>query len=108
MNRLGIALLVGFFVCVFSLVCAFFLVLLDRKADKIDNTEGTKVLSEEDKFRWSDIRTFNLSFWIICVSCVLVYMAIFPFIQVAAKMLQVRFGFNETSAGQLFGIPYTI
>jgi MFS family permease len=35
-------------------------------------------------------------------------MAIFPFIQVASKMLQVRFGFNETEAGQLFGIPYTI
>lgn len=33
MNRLGIALLVGFFVCVFSLVCAICLVLIDRKAD---------------------------------------------------------------------------
>lgn len=35
-------------------------------------------------------------------------MAIFPFIQVASKMLQVRFGFSEIEAGGLFGIPYTI
>lgn len=35
-------------------------------------------------------------------------MAIFPFIQVASKMLQVNFGFSETEAGGLFGIPYTI
>jgi len=38
LNQLGIALLVGFFVCVFSLVCAIFLVLLDKKADVKDQT----------------------------------------------------------------------
>ena len=88
-SRLGIALLVGFFVCIFSLACAILLVLLDKRADVIDKSDpsSNKVLSEDDKFRWSDIKTFKLSFWIICVSCVLVYMAIFPFIQVASKML---------------------
>ena len=79
-SRLGFALLVGFFVCIFSLICAVFLTMLDKKADKVDKVDASKVVSEEDKFRWSDIKTFNLSFWIICVSCVLVYMAIFPFI----------------------------
>jgi nitrate/nitrite transporter NarK len=33
MNKLGLALLVGFFVCVFSFVASIFLTLLDRKAD---------------------------------------------------------------------------
>ena len=88
MDRLGLALLVGFFVCVFSFICAVFLTLLDRHADKVDKVGITKVVSEEEKFRWSDIKTFNRSFWIICVSCVLIYMAIFPFIQVASSMLQ--------------------
>jgi nitrate/nitrite transporter NarK len=108
LNRLGLALLVGFFVCIFSFVCAVFLVLLDRHADKVDKVGATKIVSEEEKFRWSDIKTFNLSFWIICVSCVLIYMAIFPFIQVASSMLQKRFGFSEAEAGNLFGIPYII
>jgi MFS family permease len=107
-GRLGLALLVGFFVCVFSELCAIFLIMLDKRADKVDRTESTKILSESDKFRWSDIKTFNRSFWAICVSCVLVYMAIFPFIQVASDMLQKRFGFTEEEAGGLFGIPYTI
>jgi MFS family permease len=93
---------------VFSLICAVLLTLLDKRADQVDKAGPTQVLSEADKFRWSDIRTFNRSFWIICVSCVLVYMAIFPFIQVASKMLQLNFGFSETEAGGLFGIPYTI
>ena len=81
MDRLGLALLVGFFVCVFSMICAVFLVLLDKYSDKKDGVEGSmKVVSDDEKFRWSDIKTFNLSFWIICVSCVLTYTAIFPFI----------------------------
>lgn len=80
MDRLGLALLVGFFVCIFSLICAVFLTLLDKVADKKDGVSTTKVTNEDEKFRWSDIRTFNKSFWIICVSCVLTYTAIFPFI----------------------------
>lgn len=108
LNRLGLALLVGFFVCIFSFICAVFLVLLDRHADKVDKVGNTKVVSEEEKFRWSDIKTFNKSFWIICVSCVLIYMAIFPFIQVASSMLQNRFHFSESDAGDYFGIPYII
>ena len=86
-NRLGLALLVGFFVCLFSLICAILLTILDRYADKVDKTAVTKVVSEEEKFRWSDIKTFNKSFWIICFSCVLIYMAIFPFIQYVSGML---------------------
>jgi len=86
-NRLGLALLVGFFVCLFSLICAILLTILDRYADKVDKTGVTKVVSEEEKFRFSDIKTFNKSFWIICFSCVLIYMAIFPFIQYVSGML---------------------
>ena len=112
-NMLGFALLVGFFVCVFSLICAVCLSILDKKADDSEknatgNTVNNKIMTEEDKFRWSDIRTFNLSFWIICMSCVLTYTAIFPFIQVASKMLQERFGFSDIDAGALFTLPYTI
>lgn len=108
MDRLGLALLVGFFVCVFSLICAIFLTLLDKVADKKDGVDNAQVANEEEKFRWSDIKTFNRSFWIICVSCVLTYTAIFPFIQFVSKMLKLRFNFTDEMAGKYFGIPYTI
>lgn len=39
MDRLGLALLVGFFVCIFSFLCSVALVLLDRHADKKDHVE---------------------------------------------------------------------
>lgn len=103
-------MLSGFGICVFSLVCAVLLVIMDKRADTVDGKSGAevKVLNEEDKFKFSDIKTFNKSFWLLCFSCVIVYMAIFPYIQVASGMLQDRFGFSEATAGQLFGIPYTI
>lgn len=37
-DRLGFALLVGFFVCIFSLVCAILLTLMDARADAVDKT----------------------------------------------------------------------
>jgi MFS family permease len=82
---------------------------MDKYAERVDGKlEGFKVVSDDEKFRFSDIKTFNRSFWIICVSCVIIYMAILPFLQVASKMLQEKFGFSEATAGGLFGIPYTI
>jgi MFS family permease len=80
---------------------------MDRKADIYDGTHG-KLISEEEKFKFKDLKTFNRSFWLICFSCVLVYVAIFPYIQVVSDMLQTKFHFSEAKAGALFGIPYII
>ena len=88
MDTLGFALLIGFFVCIFSLICAFLLTAMDKLADKKDGVDDSKVTNDDEKFRWSDIKTFNKSFWIICASCVLTYTAIFPFIQFVSKMLK--------------------
>ena len=53
---------------------------LDWKSDHRDGQSNSKVLAEEDKFKFSDIKTFNKSFWLLCFSCVIVYIGIFPFI----------------------------
>ena len=79
-DLLGLALLVGFCVCLFSFACAIALTLMDKKADVYDGVKNNKFLSDEEKFKFSDIRTFNLSFWLICASCVITYCTIFPFI----------------------------
>ena len=81
---------------------------LDLKEDKIVGSQNKGALTEEDKFKFSDIKTFNKSFWLLSLSCVIVYVGIFPYIQVVSGMLQDRFQFSEETAGQLFGIPYII
>lgn len=78
-ENFGTAFLVGFIICIFSLICGICIIILDKYADKVDGAAG-KMIAEEDKFKWSDLKTFNASFWIISGSCVFTYMAIFPFL----------------------------
>lgn len=107
-NGLGMALMIGFVICVFSLANAFGLIFLDKKAEDQNPSSEQAQLSEDDKFNWSDLYAFDLSFWILTGSCVLTYMSIFPFIQVASDLLQTKYHFDKITAGYLFGVPYII
>jgi MFS family permease len=77
---LGPALMIGFLICVFSLANAFGLVWLDRKAEKENPNGEAAVVSEDDKFKMSDLYDFPLSFWLLTGSCVLTYMSVFAYI----------------------------
>lgn len=75
----GFALLVGFFICCFSLVMGFLLVGIDIWAAKKDDVKI--VISEDEKFKFSDLKKFNgLPFWLVTMSCVTLYMVIFPYV----------------------------
>lgn len=76
-SGLGTALLVGFIVCILSLLSSLGLALMDKHADKVDGTTG-KLITEEDKFKCSDLKKFTKEFWLVAASCVLTYTAILP------------------------------
>lgn len=76
-SGLGTALLVGFIVCIVSLLASLGLALMDKHADKVDGTSGT-LITEEDKFKYSDLKKFTKEFWLVAGSCVLTYVAILP------------------------------
>jgi hypothetical protein len=71
-------LLVGFIICLLSLLSGFGIAFLDKKAEK--NSEKKIKFQDNEKFKWSDLYSFKLSFWILTGSCVLTYMSIFPYI----------------------------
>jgi nitrate/nitrite transporter NarK len=87
-----------------SFACAIVLAIIDRYADKKDNK--TVVLTEADKFQLKDLKEFSLSFWLIVLSCVFVYMSIFPYIQNAEGLMEQKFGFSAETAGTWYGTPY--
>ena len=96
--NVGFALLVGFFVCCFSLVMAILLVWIDAWAAKKDRVDAA--ISDEDKFKISDLRQFaccreRLPFWLVTLSCVIIYMVIFPYVQYSADMLEERYGYDS-------------
>ena len=79
--------MIGFLICVFSLVNAVGLVWLDKKAEKANPNSEAAQVSEDDKFKMSDLYDFPLSFWLLTGSCVLTYMSVFAYIQVVSDLL---------------------
>ena len=77
-NNLTIALFTGFFICVFSWFNGLGMVILNHKAEKQDPSSKAK-LSDEEKFKCSDITKFKLPFWFLTGSCVFTYMSVFPY-----------------------------
>jgi MFS family permease len=66
------------------------------------------IISDEEKFKLSDLKTFNREFWIISVSCAITYMAIFPPMQILTNLLSTKYAIPAASAPVLFGLPYII
>jgi nitrate/nitrite transporter NarK len=72
--------------------------------------KGPDLKQEEPKevVSLSDVRHFQLSFWLIAVSCVVVYGAVLPFNNVAADLLQDKFGYSVATADRYASIPFFI
>jgi nitrate/nitrite transporter NarK len=105
---LGFALFVGLLICIYSLINAIGIVWLDKYAEKKSPNTEKAALAEEDKFKFSDLYSFRLSFWLLTASCVVTYMSVFPYIQICSDLLQTKYGFDKVEAGQLFSVPYLI
>lgn len=99
--------MIGEIVCLYSFLNAVGTVALDVYSDKKDGVAG-KMILEEDKFHFKDVKKFKLSFWLIAGSCVMSYMAIFPFLSVTTQMLTVKYCISGDQAPKLYGIPYII
>ena len=66
--------------CVFSLLCAIILGLLDKRRC---TALGLGLAETGEKVQLKDVLTFPLSFWLLSVICVTYYVTIFPFIGLA-------------------------
>jgi hypothetical protein len=57
-----------------------------------------------------DLLYLGVAFWIIILNCVCIYSALFPFNNVAASLIKIRFGFAEDSKmpQYLMAIPYAM
>lgn len=93
-----LGLWVGFIICVISLGCGLWLCYYDYKRDKKLGTKEKKI-DDVDKAKLSDIKTFNKSFWLITFNCMVVYICVMPFNNIASVYFQDRFGLSSANAG---------
>lgn len=94
-----IGLWFGLILCVISLICGIFLIIIDRKKDKGLKVFAEASLEKQDKVKFSEILKSDRRFWILCVINFTGYMCILPFNNISSAFYQHRFEFDETEAG---------
>lgn len=110
------ASLCGTYLCLFSLGAAVCTVWLDwlgqRRIAARELNAGLQGASElpraasDEAVNLRDCMSFNKLFWLVAVTCVSVYMAAFPFLQVtSAPYLEERFRFDKDQANFITSLP---
>jgi len=88
-------------ICVVSLCSCILATMIDRRAEKKDAERGLSLATGDSDAAASlkDLSKLSKLYWLVSLSCVSVYVAVFPFIQVvSAPYLKDRFDFGDTAA----------
>lgn len=91
-------------ICGVSLCSCILACVVDKYADRKDTANGFALSSGDVDAAAScgDIRKLSTLYWLVSLSCVAVYVAAFPFIQVvSAPYLDERFGYNASDADKI-------
>lgn len=91
------ALWVGVAMCIMSLLAVLAVIPIDKRAERASqaphNRNSKAAASQSISF--SDIRHFRPAFWLLALSCVVVYGCVIPFNNVASSLLMERDFFKE-------------
>ncbi|XP_048460133.1 major facilitator superfamily domain-containing protein 1 isoform X3 [Rhincodon typus] len=94
-STLGISLMIAASTCVFSLLCAFAIAYLDKRAKRILKKDQGKT---GEVVKLKDVKDFPLSLWLIFLICVFYYVAVFPFIGLGKVFFIEKFNFSLKQA----------
>jgi nitrate/nitrite transporter NarK len=92
-------------VCMIFVLC---MIVLDKHATRKYGGHARDEGGEEKPFQMRDLLEFNLSFWLISISCLVAFGTVFPFNNVSQNFLMETYGFDQITAGAIQGIPFTI
>jgi nitrate/nitrite transporter NarK len=96
-------MLVGVVICILSWIAGLVLGVIDSKADK---EEGTQAATGDDMVSFKDFALFEKMFYLLLFNCFFLYGAFFGIMDNINNILNVRFGFQPTVAGNYITIVY--
>ncbi|XP_063993855.1 major facilitator superfamily domain-containing protein 1-like [Diachasmimorpha longicaudata] len=102
---IGAVLFLASLTCVFSMLCAVFLGLMDKRTETLLRRGHGE---EKEVIRLTDVKYFNGIFWLIAVICIAYYVAIFPFIALGKVYFMRKYEFNAASANTVNSLIYSI
>lgn len=74
---IGIVLFLASLTCVFSMICACLLGLMDKRTETLLRRGHGE---EPKQIKLTDVKNFRGVFWLVALICIAYYVAIFPFI----------------------------
>ena len=80
--------------------------LMENTPETIDISDDINQDGEGAQFKWSDIKQFDVVYWLLLVNCGLIYGCITPWMNVGADFLQKTFGYGHSRSNQLLMVPY--
>jgi MFS family permease len=93
-SSVSTALWVGVIMCVASTFTVLILIPIDKRAET-RTRENQKEGGAADSIHFSDIKHFRPAFWLLALSCLVVYGCVIPFNNVASSLLMERDFFKE-------------
>lgn len=99
---------IGFMACFFSMMCSFFVTMLDKKQDPYRNSGQIFSSADSEKFKLSDVKTLPLCYWMLLLNCLMVESIVMCFSNITSGYLQVRFNFDPVSAGNIMSIVFIV
>lgn len=95
-SGVSMALWVGFAMCVVSFFSMVLLIPIDKRAEMLTKRNNRKDEAMTAKsIHFSDIKHFRPAFWLLSLSCLVVYGCVIPFNNVASSLLMERDFFKE-------------
>ncbi|KAF7990761.1 hypothetical protein HCN44_000566 [Aphidius gifuensis] len=102
---IGFVLFLASLTCIFSMICAIILGLMDKRTEKILRRGHGE---EKQIARLSDVKNFKGIFWLVAVICIAYYVAIFPFIAMGKVFFMRKYGLDDDDANTVNGLLYLI
>ncbi|ORX97415.1 MFS general substrate transporter [Basidiobolus meristosporus CBS 931.73] len=101
---------IGFLVCLFSAMCAFFLIRLDTPQARMKaGVQPEAVGDDGDEVSIKEILKLRLSFWLICLLVISLYGSVQPFLYISSDFLQNKWMSGDSQkAGEVMSIPNLI
>jgi len=106
-TAVGWTLLIAGTSCVMSFICSLALAWMDRRRNcLLGITEPGG--SEGEVAKISDVKSFPVAFWFLCIACLAYYGAIFPFVSLAQDFFKTKWGFTSQEANKIIGLVYLV
>lgn len=88
-SNVSAALWFGALMCVFSTISVLLIIPIDKRSERSSHSHKTSQLPPES-ISFSDVKQFRPAFWLLSLSCLVVYGCVIPFNNVASSLLMER------------------